>query len=154
MGLLAQPLGRGPALRGVGRHRLRHGLGGGHQRPSPPPPHDAPRRSKRTSEMNSLPSLSIVIPTHSRSDLLRVCLSTVVRHKPAGTQVLVIDDASPHGGAAAVARAFPDVQVVASPGRGFCAAVNAGIDHASGAVIEILNDDTQVTAGWAEAALA
>src|SRR5262249_8699922 len=38
--------------------------------------------------------------------------------------------------------------------RGFCSAVNAGIREVGGDVIELLNDDTEVTLGWAEAALA
>jgi GT2 family glycosyltransferase len=36
---------------------------------------------------------------------------------------------------------------------GFAVAANRGIAAATGAVIELLNDDTQVTAGWADAAL-
>jgi GT2 family glycosyltransferase len=38
--------------------------------------------------------------------------------------------------------------------RGFCGAANAGIAAARGAIVEVLNDDTEVTAGWAVAALA
>ena len=38
--------------------------------------------------------------------------------------------------------------------RGFCAAANAGIAAATAPVVELLNDDAEVTAGWAEAALA
>jgi GT2 family glycosyltransferase len=38
--------------------------------------------------------------------------------------------------------------------RGFCAAVNAGIASSSGPIVEVLNDDTEVNARWAEAALA
>jgi GT2 family glycosyltransferase len=37
---------------------------------------------------------------------------------------------------------------------GFCVAANTGIQAARGAVVELLNDDTEVTAGWAQAALA
>jgi GT2 family glycosyltransferase len=36
---------------------------------------------------------------------------------------------------------------------GFCAAANEGINEARGAIVELLNDDTEVTSGWAEAAL-
>jgi GT2 family glycosyltransferase len=38
--------------------------------------------------------------------------------------------------------------------RGFCAAVNAGVATASHPIVELLNDDTEVTAAWAEPALA
>jgi GT2 family glycosyltransferase len=37
--------------------------------------------------------------------------------------------------------------------RGFCAAANAGIALARAPVVELLNDDAEVTAGWADAAL-
>ena len=79
----------------------------------------------------------------------------MVRHAPVGTQVIAVDDASPDGGVSAVAASLPQVRCLRLPRRrGFCAAVNAGIAIANGAVVELLNDDTEVGAGWAEAALA
>jgi GT2 family glycosyltransferase len=36
---------------------------------------------------------------------------------------------------------------------GFCGAVNAGIAHATNEIVELLNNDTEVCAGWAEEAL-
>jgi GT2 family glycosyltransferase len=99
-------------------------------------------------------SLSIVIPSHTRPDLLAACLQTVTRHAPAGTEILVVDDASPAGAATAVAHAVAGVRALRLPRRsGFCAAVNAGLHAARGAVVEVLNDDTEVTAGWAAAAM-
>jgi GT2 family glycosyltransferase len=101
------------------------------------------------------PPLSIVIPSHNRADLLRACLASLARHAPPDSEVLVVDDASPGGAAAATAAAFPRVRVVRLPERGgFCQAANAGIEAASHPFVELLNDDTEVTAGWAEAALA
>src|SRR5204863_3688732 len=35
--------------------------------------------------------LSIVIPSHSRPDLLRLCLASVWRFAPQGTEVIVVD---------------------------------------------------------------
>ena len=75
------------------------------------------------------------------------------RHAPAGTQVIVVDDGSPAATASAVARKFGAEAVRFPVRRGFCAAANAGIRAAQGEVVELLNDDTEVTAGWAEAAL-
>lgn len=37
-------------------------------------------------------SLSIVVPSHSRPDLLELCLASVNRFAPAGTEVVVVDD--------------------------------------------------------------
>jgi GT2 family glycosyltransferase len=100
------------------------------------------------------PSLTIVIPSHNRADLLRRCLASVQLHAPADTEILVIDDASPDHSVSRTARAFPGVSVLRfKRRRGFCAAVNAGIRAASNPIVELLNDDTEVSAGWAEAAL-
>lgn len=99
--------------------------------------------------------LSIVIPTHQRTDLLRACLDSVLRHAPSGTQIIVVDDDSPNGAASRACLSFRGVSVLRMPQRrGFCAAANAGINAAQGDMIELLNDDTEVTPGWAEAALA
>jgi GT2 family glycosyltransferase len=99
-------------------------------------------------------TLSIVIPSCYRIDLLRPCLASVRRYAPAGTQVIVVDDASTNGIVSAAAGEFPGVRVVRQEqSRGFCAAANAGIAVATGAIIEMLNDDTEVTEGWADAAL-
>jgi GT2 family glycosyltransferase len=96
-----------------------------------------------------------VIPSHNRPDLLRACLASVTRHAPAGTEVLVVDDASPGGSVAASLSEFSEVLYLRLPRRsGFCLAANAGIRGVCGTVVELLNDDTEVTPGWAEAALA
>ncbi len=100
------------------------------------------------------PSLSLVIPSHCRVDLLRRCLASVCRHAPTGTEVLVVDDASPGGAVTAAAREFPGVRCLRlQKRRGFCAAVNAGLRVVGGEIIELLNDDTEVAAGWAEGVL-
>jgi GT2 family glycosyltransferase len=68
--------------------------------------------------------------------------------------VLVVDDASVQQTVSATARAFPGVRCLRLPRRGgFCKAVNAGIRVVRGEVVELLNDDTEVTSGWAGAAL-
>ena len=98
--------------------------------------------------------LSVVIPSHNRADLLRPCLASVVRHAPVGTEVVVVDDASPGGAVAEAAAAFSGVRLVRLDRRGgFCTAANAGLQAATHPIVELLNDDTEVEAGWADAAL-
>ncbi|MSQ96073.1 MAG: glycosyltransferase [Gemmataceae bacterium] len=97
--------------------------------------------------------LSIVIPTHQRTDLLQVCLQAVIRHAPAGTEIVVVDDASPGAAASAMAASFGVRVVRLDRQRGFAAAANAGIRASSGDIVEMLNDDTEVQPGWADAAL-
>lgn len=98
--------------------------------------------------------LTIVIPSHNRADLLGRCLDSVRQHALRDTEILVIDDASPNHSVSRTARAFAGVRVLRwERRRGFCAAVNAGIHAASHPIVELLNDDTEVSEGWAEAAL-
>jgi GT2 family glycosyltransferase len=98
--------------------------------------------------------LTVVIPSHNRADLLHRCLVSVRLHAPPDTEILVIDDASPNRSVSGMARAFPGVSVLRfERRRGFCAAVNAGIRAASNPIVELLNDDTEVSSGWAKAAL-
>jgi GT2 family glycosyltransferase len=102
-----------------------------------------------------LAKLSIVIPSNRRVDRLRACLASVTQYAPAGTEVVVVDDASPKGIVSRVAALFGGVGIVRLPQRlGFCGAANAGIENARHPIVEMLNDDTEVTTGWAEAALA
>jgi GT2 family glycosyltransferase len=78
----------------------------------------------------------------------------LARHAPSKTEILVIDDGSSEGCCRAAASEFPGVKILRSRRRqGFCAAANAGIKAACGAIVELLNDDTEVTSGWAESAL-
>jgi GT2 family glycosyltransferase len=96
-----------------------------------------------------------VIPSHNRPDLLSLCLASIRAHSPFQTEIIVVDDGSLDGVVSQVAASSPGVRVIRLPSRrGFCTAANAGIEAATAPVIELLNDDTQVTAGWADAALA
>jgi GT2 family glycosyltransferase len=98
--------------------------------------------------------LSIVIPSHSRTDLLELCLASVNRFAPAGTEVIVVDDGSREARVSRVALKFGARVVRRDRAGGFCVAANAGLAAATAPVVELLNDDAEVTAGWAEAALA
>jgi GT2 family glycosyltransferase len=98
--------------------------------------------------------LSIIIPCHRRTDLLAACLRSVLAHAPQGTEILVVDDASPAAAVAHLATSFPGVKTLRlSRRQGFCGAVNAGIAAALHPFLELLNDDTEVQAGWTEAPL-
>lgn len=100
------------------------------------------------------PVLSVVIPSFRRADLLALCLGSLKLHAPPNTEILVVDDGSEAAGISEAALRFPGVRVVRLPRQsGFCVAANIGIASAKAPIIELLNDDTEVTAGWANAAL-
>jgi GT2 family glycosyltransferase len=99
-------------------------------------------------------TLSIVIPTYNGQRHLERCLPSVCRHAPPGTQILVVDDASSDGTASWVRENFPNVELIVLPANlGFVGAVNTGLGRAGGDVIELLNNDTEVCAGWVEPCL-
>ena len=99
--------------------------------------------------------LSIVIPSHCRVDLLELSLKSLFNFAPLGTQIIVVDDGSTGSCVSKAASALAGVNVLRfEKARGFCVAANAGIAAASGAIVELLNDDAEATEGWAEGALA
>jgi GT2 family glycosyltransferase len=98
--------------------------------------------------------LSVIIPSHRRTDLLQLCLTSVVRFAPSGTEIIVVDDGSKDAIISRTAERFKGVKVIHRPKPGgFCAAANAGIAAATSPIIEMLNDDAEVTEGWAGAPL-
>jgi len=101
-----------------------------------------------------LHTLSVIIPSYSRPDLLARCLASLRRNAPLSTEIIVVDDASENMCVSDVAAKFKGVKVIRTPKRlGFCKAANLGVQAASHEVVELLNDDTEVCAGWAEMAL-
>ncbi|MGL4462487.1 MAG: glycosyltransferase family 2 protein, partial [Planctomycetia bacterium] len=105
--------------------------------------------------MNDAPTLSIVIPTYDGWPLLQRCLASVAKHRPADAEVIVVDDASTDGTADRVAASHPLVRVVRCDANGgFCRAANLGWRAARAPVVEMLNNDTEVSAGWTVAPLA
>jgi GT2 family glycosyltransferase len=113
----------------------------------------------RLNEGTLAPLCSVVIPTYNGRGLLERCLASIREHRPAHPaitlEVVVSDDASTDGTLEWLAGTYPEVRVIrAERNGGFCAAANAGIAAASGRFIQLLNNDTEVTAGWVESAIA
>jgi GT2 family glycosyltransferase len=105
------------------------------------------------------PLCSIVIPSYNGRSLLETCLKSVFLHLPSegswSTEIIVVDDASLDGTADWLTSRYPPVRLIRlERNGGFCAAANAGIAAASGHFIQLLNNDTEVTAGWLQAGLA
>lgn len=94
-------------------------------------------------------TLSIIIVTYNSRGQIDACLESLVTHAPAmDHEVVVVDNASPDGTAAAVRARWPMVRVVEAGGNvGFAAANNLGIRASSGELVLLLNPDTVVQAG-------
>lgn len=104
----------------------------------------------------SEPVLSVVIPSYNGRALLETCLASIERCRPRGLalEVIVADDASTDTTADWLAAEHPGVRHVRQPANGgFVAAANAGIAAARGEFLQLLNNDTTVLPGWAEAGL-
>lgn len=100
--------------------------------------------------------LSIVIVTYNSIDHIDACLAALTRHPPRpGHEIVVVDNASPDGTAAAVRRRWPSIRVIdAGTNLGFARASNVGIRATSGDGILLLNPDTEVRAGAIDALVA
>ncbi len=108
---------------------------------------------------DAAPLCSVVIPSFNGRHLLSRCLASIECHRPAdpalAIEVLVSDDASTDGTAEWLEASYPEVKLIrAQSNGGFCAAANAGIAAARGRFIQLLNNDTEVAAGWIEAGVA
>ena len=97
-----------------------------------------------------LPLVSVVIPSKDQAGLLEACVRSLLeRSSYAALEVLVVENNSelPETAAryAALENEFSQVKVVHWPGKfNFSAIVNFGVSHASGDVLLILNNDTEL----------
>lgn len=98
-------------------------------------------------------SISVILVSYAARDRLRRCLDSLGPQVPdALLEVIAVDNASPDGSAALVRTQYPWVRLVEHPeNRGFAAAVNAGARLAKGDAFLLLNPDTEVPPGAAEA---
>jgi GT2 family glycosyltransferase len=98
---------------------------------------------------------SIIIVNWNGAQYLPVCLNALRAQTFRDFEVIVADNASHDESLPLLARDYPEVKVVAlSENRGFTGGNNAGIRAAQGAVIVLLNNDTEVDAHWLEEILA
>ena len=97
------------------------------------------------------PNVSVIVVSFNTRALLEQCLSSLL-DSPVRTphEIIVVDNASADGSAAA-ARRFRDVRVIeAGANLGFSAANNLGIRASRGEFLLLLNSDTRVPAGFTE----
>jgi GT2 family glycosyltransferase len=95
--------------------------------------------------MQAEPTISVVIPTHkSREPTLR-CLAALWLCNPQPDEVIVVDDGSEDNTAHSVLRKYPRHIVVRLPAsQGIAAAVNHGVARASGDLLLLLDNRTEV----------
>jgi N-acetylglucosaminyl-diphospho-decaprenol L-rhamnosyltransferase len=102
------------------------------------------------------PDVSVIVVGWNVRDLTVRCIDTLLRRSEGvSLQVILVDNASSDGTAAAVRSRFPEVEVL-EPGEnlGFPRANNLALDRVRGRYILYLNPDTEVGEGTVAATVA
>jgi hypothetical protein len=95
-----------------------------------------------------VPLVSVLVVSHNVKDLVLDCLGALFQNTEVPIEVVVIDNNSKDGSAAAVEAEFPQVKVHRMRrNSGFGRAMNAGLDHASGRFLLLLNPEVMVSPG-------
>jgi glycosyltransferase involved in cell wall biosynthesis len=91
------------------------------------------------------PLVSVIVPCHDRADVIGRAVRSALTQTVGDLEVVVVDDASTDGTAAAVAAIEdPRVRYVARPVRGGgSAARNTGIDVSTGRILAFLDSDDE-----------
>ena len=100
-------------------------------------------------EPGSSPQVSVVIPVRDQYPVTRNCLaSLLLAPNRTSYEVIVVDDGSGDE-TRAIEESFPGIRVFRNEqSEGFVAACNRGAAEARGDWVVLLNNDTEVTAGW------
>jgi glycosyltransferase involved in cell wall biosynthesis len=102
---------------------------------------------------------SIIIPCWNQLEFTRICLDALFQHTGSAWELIVVDNGSTDGTAAFLAGLgdscpVPLTVITNAENRGFPAAVNQGLDAATGQYLVLLNNDTAVTDGWLDGLIA
>lgn len=99
-----------------------------------------------------MPLLSIIIPNWNGARFLPTCLDSLARQTYTSLEVILVDNASGDESLLLARERYPWVRVLAlKTNAGFTGACNAGLRAATGEFLALLNNDTEVDAGWAAA---
>jgi GT2 family glycosyltransferase len=91
------------------------------------------------------PLVSILVISYNTRAMTLDCLRSVVAETTVPHELIVLDNASSDGSAAAIAAAFPDIRLIASEENlGFARGNNVAAREARGKYILLLNPDTLV----------
>lgn len=95
--------------------------------------------------MPPTPSISVIIPAYKVEKYLDKCLSSVLAQTERNIEVLIVDDASPDGTRAVIARFAADDPrvhpILLAHNGGVCNARNAALDAALGEWVAIVDSD-------------
>jgi GT2 family glycosyltransferase len=91
------------------------------------------------------PLVSILVISYNTRAMTLDCLRSIIAETTVPYELIVLDNASPDGSAAAIAEAFPDIRLIASgTNLGFAKGNNVAAGEARGKYLLLLNPDTLV----------
>jgi glycosyl transferase family 2 len=91
--------------------------------------------------MARMPTVSVVIPTYQRRDLVQGAVRSVLAQTYGDFELIVVDDGSADGTGEALAALGCDLRYYWQPNRGIAAARNAGVALARGSIVAFLDSD-------------
>lgn len=92
---------------------------------------------------------TIIIPNYNGIKFIEKCLLSLHGED---AHILVVDNGSVDGSRELVQEKFPEVECIAlSENRGFCGAVNLGIQNSKTTYVILLNNDTEIELGFVKA---
>ena len=97
---------------------------------------------------HAAPSISLVVCTRNRPELLETCLSSLRGLAPGPQEIIVVDNDPDSGLTRPVVDRFPEVSYLQEPRPGLSAARNAGVRNSRGAIVAFTDDDVIVHPGW------
>jgi N-acetylglucosaminyl-diphospho-decaprenol L-rhamnosyltransferase len=92
---------------------------------------------------------TVIVVSYRPGSWLAPCLASVLSQ---ASEVVVVDNGSAGGEAAAIARRAGAVVIRSARNLGFAGGVNLGIGQAHGELVALLNDDAVAGPGWLDAA--
>jgi GT2 family glycosyltransferase len=101
------------------------------------------------------PLATVIIPNWNGAAHLPVCLRSLRAQTVSNFEVIVVDNASRDGSLPLLAAEFPEVRVIRlNRNHGFAGACNMGLRKGQGAVLVLLNNDTECAPDWLAEVLA
>jgi GT2 family glycosyltransferase len=100
---------------------------------------------------DTFPLASIIIPNYNGLRFLTPCLDALraQTYPREQVEIILVDDASTDSSVAFVAEHYPEVKIVQlARNSGLAIGCNAGARAAAGALLVMLNNDTEVEPGW------
>jgi GT2 family glycosyltransferase len=95
--------------------------------------------------------IDIIIPNYNGAAFLPACLNALRAQSRRDFAITIVDDGSTDDSLALLARSYPEARVLAMPhNRGLAAAVNAALRATAGAIVVLLNNDTEAHPRWLE----